>query len=137
MELNDRTLYRDKFYEFINGFLSQFMPLLIYGLYVYNGNVLNLSSMAMANIMMGKIQGRIHHMNHLYREFFHLEDSMIRLNSFYFAPEVQKGLIDKRPASQHEESEYALTVQGSFSWGITLLDNEQKEKLKEKAKKKE
>lgn len=55
MALNDRTLYRDKFYELINGFLHQFMPLLIYGLYVYNGNVLSLSSMAMANIMMGKI----------------------------------------------------------------------------------
>ena len=104
MELNDRTLYRDKFYELINGFLHQFMPLLVYGLYVYNGNVLSLSSMAMANIMMGKIQGRIHHMNGLYREYFHLADSMMRLNSFYFAPEVQKGLIDKKPSDQNDES---------------------------------
>ena len=36
------------------------MPLLVYGLYAYNGNILNLSSMAMSNEMMGRIQGRIH-----------------------------------------------------------------------------
>ena len=61
---------------------------------------------------------------------------MIRLNSFYFAPEVQKGLIEKKAANS-DDSEYALTVQGNFSWGISSLDKEQKDKLKEKAKKKE
>ena len=124
MALEDKCLYRNKFYDIINGLIHMIMPLLVYGLYVYNGNPLDLSSMAMANIMMGRIQGRIHHIRHLYNEFFHLEDSMIRLNSFYFAPEVQKGLIDKKPADINDESEYALMVQGSFSWGITLLDHE-------------
>ena len=55
LALEDSTLYRNKFYELIGGFLHQFMPLLIYGLYVYNGNVLNLSAMAMTNIMMVRI----------------------------------------------------------------------------------
>ena len=51
--LEDKTMYRNKFYEIIEGAIHQFMPLLIYGLYVYNGNPLTLSSMAMANMMMG------------------------------------------------------------------------------------
>ena len=55
LELEDKALYRDKFYELLQGFMMHFMPLLVYGLYVYNGNVLNLSSMAMANLMMVRI----------------------------------------------------------------------------------
>ena len=61
---------------------------------------------------------------------------MIRLNSFYFAPEVQKGLI-KKQKEEENTSEYVLNIQGSYSWGITLLDKEQKDKLQEKAKKKD
>ena len=68
-------------------------------------------------------------MNYLYRLVFNLEESMIRLNSFYFAPEVQKGLIEKRPQQDASSSEYSLTVQGNFSWGIASLDKEQKDKL--------
>ena len=74
----------------------QLMPLLVYGLYVYNGNVLNLSSMAMANQMMGRISQRIHQIKNLYGEYFKLEESLFRLNSFYFAPEVQRGLVKKQ-----------------------------------------
>ena len=59
---------------------------------------------------------------------------MFRLNSFYFAPEVQRGLIKKE---QDASSEHVLSIQGNFSWGITLLDKEQKDKLQEKAKKKD
>ena len=61
---------------------------------------------------------------------------MTRLNQFYMAPEVQKSLVDSKPAGDNE-SEYALTVQGSFSWGISSQDKETKDKLQEKAKKKE
>ena len=53
------------------------------------------------------------------------------------APEVQKCLVDRKPAGENNESEYALTVQGSFSWGISSQDKETKDKLQEKAKKKE
>ena len=62
---------------------------------------------------------------------------MIRLNSFYFAPEVQSGLIDKKSGEDANTSEYALSIKGNFSWGITSLDKEQKDKLQEKARKKE
>ena len=61
---------------------------------------------------------------------------MTRLNQFYMAPEVQKSLVESKPAGDNE-SEYALTVQGSFSWGISSQDKETKDKLQEKAKKKE
>ena len=43
---------------------------------------------------------------------------MTRLNTFYCAPEVQKGLVERKSV-EDDESEYALTVQGSFSWGIS------------------
>ena len=59
---------------------------------------------------------------------------MLRLNSFYFAPEVQKGLINKQ---EKDDSDCVLSVKGSFSWGITVLDKEQKDKLQEQAKRKE
>ena len=61
---------------------------------------------------------------------------MFRLNSFYFAPEVQRGLI-KKQQDESSSPEHVLSIQGSFSWGITLLDKEQKDKLQEKAKKKD
>ena len=61
---------------------------------------------------------------------------MTRMNNFYGAPEVQKGLVDKQ-SELANDSEYALTVNGSFSWGIGLLDKEEKDKLQEIEKKKE
>ena len=51
--LEDKTMFRNAVYDLFEEALHQFMPLLIYGLYVYNGNPLTLSSMAMANMMMG------------------------------------------------------------------------------------
>ena len=112
------------------------MPLLVYGLYVYNGNAIDLGQMMMANMMMGRIRGRMHQANRIYRNVFTLEEAMTRLNTFYNAPEVQKGLVEKKPEGDNS-SEYALTVQGSFSWGISSQDKETKDKLQEKAKKKE
>lgn len=134
--LEDKMQLRNAVYDIINGSLHQFMPLLVYGLYVYNGNPLSMANMAMANMMMGQIQGRIHHVRHLYFEYFRILESMERLNSFYFAPEVQKGLIDKKQSDEGMDAEYALKVEGNFSWGITSLDKEQKDKLYEKEKKK-
>ena len=43
-----------------------FMPLAVYGLYVYNGNTLDLSSMAMANLMMQTIGKRMEQVNSFY-----------------------------------------------------------------------
>ena len=120
LELEDKTLYRDKCYELEQGFMMQFMPLLVYGLYVYEGNILNLSSMAMANLMMGHISQRIRQIKNLYGEYYTFEESMNHLNNFYFAPEVQKGLINK----SLESSDYVLSIKGSFSWGVTVLDKE-------------
>ena len=127
---------RNKVYDFLGGLLHQIMPLLVYGLYVYNGNPLDLGQMLMANMMMGRIRGRMHQANRIYRNIFTLEEAMTRLNTFYNAPEVQKGLIEKNKSNQ-DDSKYALTVQGSFSWGISSQDKETKDKLQEKAKKKE
>ena len=112
------------------------MPLLVYGLYVYHGNAIDLGQMMMANMMMGRIRGRMHQANRIYRNVFTLEEAMTRLNTFYNAPEVQKGLVEKKPEGDNS-SEYALSVQGSFSWGISSQDKETKDKLQEKAKKKE
>ena len=123
-------------YDFVAGCLHQLVPLLVYGLYVWNGNPIDLGQMMMANMMMGRIRGRMHQANRIYRNIFVLEEAMTRLNTFYNAPEVQKGLVEKN-AEGSTDSEYALTVKGSFSWGISSQDKETKDKLQEKAKKKE
>ena len=73
--------------------------------------------------------------NRIYKTFFSLDEAMMRLNDFYTAPEVQKGLIKRE--QQEGLADYALTVQGSFSWGMSSLDKEEKEQLKEKIKKSE
>ena len=127
---------RNKMYDFLGGCLHQIMPLLVYGLYVWNGNPIDLGQMMMANMMMGRIRGRMHQANRIYRNIFVLEEAMTRLNTFYNAPEVQKGLVEKN-AEGSTDSEYTLTVKGSFSWGISSQDKETKDKLQEKAKKKE
>ena len=136
IEMKNSMEVRNKVYDFMGGLLHQIMPLLVYGLYVYNGNPLDLGQMLMANMMMGRIRGRMHQANRIYRNIFTLEEAMTRLNTFYNAPEIQKGLIEKNNGEQ-DDSKYALTVQGSFSWGISSQDKETKDKLQEKAKKKE
>jgi len=135
VDIKEKTLMREQFYDFLGGCLNQFMQLIVYGLYVYNGNPLDLATMIMANMMMGRVRGRMHQANRIYRNVFVLEEAMTRLNTFYNAPEVQKGLIEKKPLE--ESDEYALTVQGSFSWGISSQDKEERDKLEEKAKKRD
>ena len=49
------------------------MPLLVYGLYVWNGNPLDLGQMLLANMMMGKIRERMHQAQRIYRNIFVLE----------------------------------------------------------------
>jgi len=51
--------------------------------------------MVMANMMMNRIRDYMHQANRIYRNVFVLEEAMTRLNNFYNAPEVQKGLVDK------------------------------------------
>ena len=46
------------------------MPLAVYGLYVYNGNTLDLSSMAMANLMMQKIGDSMQQITTFYNGYF-------------------------------------------------------------------
>ena len=130
--MKDTALVRNKIHDFLGGCLHQVMPLLVYGLYVWNGNPLDLGQMILANMMMGKIRGCMHQANRIYLNLFILEEAMTRLNQFYMAPEVQKSLVDSKPVGNNE-SEYALTVQGSFSWGISSQDKETKDKLQEKA----
>ena len=52
-------LREDRIYDFVNGCFTVFVPVILYGVYTYNGNTLNLSAMAMANLMMGRINGRM------------------------------------------------------------------------------
>ena len=57
------------------------------------------------------------------------------MNRLYSAPEVQKGLIKK--STEKTDSEYAITMQGNYSWGINSIDKEQREKQQEQAEKEE
>ena len=63
------------------------MPLFLFGLYVYNGNILDLSTMVMMNMMMGKIRTQMDKINSLYTKFFENFEAVIRLNDFYIRPE--------------------------------------------------
>ena len=86
--LKHHSQMRNAVYDFIAGCLSQAMPLLVYGLYAWNGNVLDLGQMVLTNIMMNKFKSKMLHANSLYRNIFRVEEAMTRLNQFYRAPEV-------------------------------------------------
>lgn len=88
VSIKDSAEIRNKFYDFLGGCLHQIMPLLVYGLYVWNGNALDLGQMILANAMMSQIRGRMHQANRIYRNVFILEEAMTRLNTFYNSPEV-------------------------------------------------
>ena len=51
--------------------------------------------MTMTNIMMNKFKIRMRQASKMYRDIFIVEEAMTRLNNFYSAPEVQKGLVTK------------------------------------------
>ena len=134
MVIRDKSLIRNKVFDFANGCLEVFMPLLVYGLFYYNGNTTNLSSITMSNLMMSQINDRMCQLNRIFSNFFSMEESMARLNGFYTAPEAQSGLVE-RSEEVTEDSEFAVTVDGNFSWGINVLDKDQKDELVEQAKK--
>ena len=125
-----RSLLYQRFAEL----LQFFMPILVYGLYIWNGNSLDLGQFTITSMMMNKLKFRLQHATRMYREIFVVEEAMTRLNHFYKAPEVQRNLIDKK-ASDQGSDKFALSVQGSFSWGITSIDKEARDKSREKVRK--
>ena len=126
---------RSLLYQRLAELLQIFMPILVYGLYIWNGNSLDLGQFTITSMMMNKLKFRLQHATRMYREIFVVEEAMTRLNHFYKAPEVQKNLIDKKAPDHQHVSEFALRVQGSFSWGITSIDKEARDKYREKVRK--
>ena len=127
--LEDQTLVRNKIYDFFNGSLTVFVPVILYGFYVKNGNTLDLSSIAVVNMMIGKIQFRLNEINRMFKDIFRVKEAMQRMNDFYMAPEIQKGLIDKKSIGGDDDDGIALSIKGNFSWGITpALETSEKEK---------
>ena len=68
--------------------------------------------------------------------WFDLEEALERLNRFYFSPDIQKGLVNKKQSS-NDDSELSIKVQGNFSWGVNGLDKDEKRKTEEELKKKD
>ena len=85
------------------------MPLTVYGLYVHNGNALDLSSMAMANMMMQTIGKRMGQVNSFYNAWIAIDNTFVRLNKYYFVPEAQKGLV-LQLASDESSENFAVKV---------------------------
>ena len=93
--------------------------------------------MALTTMMLGRIRGRIHHVRHLFNQYFDTMESMERLWEFYCAPETQTGLVHRTEADNTKEGDIAVSIKGHFSWGITpKLERADKDKIKEKLKKK-
>ena len=132
-DLNDKQSLRDKLYNFIDGVIQTSMIPLVYGLYVGNGNILMVGAITLTNNMMGKIQHSINQLDGIYREIFEIDETMTRLNKFFNAAEVQKGLINKK--LEQTDSQYSIEMSGNYSWGINSIDKEQREKMQEKAQK--
>lgn len=127
------------------------MEIVVISVYVALGNTLTIQKLALTQWGLGNIRGRIDHMQHLYRLYFSLMESMTKLWEFYCAPECQTGLIKRKEAvnedlsvseeiskESEEEDSYALTINGNFSYGVTpKLDQADKDKIRDKIKKKE
>ena len=75
------------------------MHFAVFATYVYTGNTLTLSKMAICSIMLDRVKGRIEQLPRLYTEYFNIMESMEKLWQFYCAPESQKGLIKRTQPS--------------------------------------
>mmetsp|Transcript_36652 Transcript_36652/g.48120 ORF Transcript_36652/g.48120 Transcript_36652/m.48120 type:complete len:809 (+) Transcript_36652:302-2728(+) len=136
LDIEDKQHARAKIYDVLNHFLHSIASFTIFGVYIWLGNTLTLSKLALTEIMLGRIRDRINHTQHLYRQYFSVMESMQKLWEFYCAPESQKGLIERNEVSADDTN--ALTIKGNFSYGITpKLDQAEKDKIREKIKKKE
>ena len=72
--------------------------------------------------MMNKIQSNINRINGFYKEVIRVEQCLTRMNRFMTAYEVQKGIIEK--TQNDNESDVAINLKGSFSWGINSIDKQ-------------
>ena len=79
---------RAKVYDVIEGILSKGVSITTFGVYIYLGNTLSISKLALTQQMLGRLEGRINHSQHLYRQYFSLMESMEKLWEFYCAPET-------------------------------------------------
>ena len=151
MDIEDKQHARQKVFDVVEQILNSSMEIVVLSVYIALGNTLTLQKLALTQWGLGNIRGRIDHMQHLYRLYFSVMESMQKLWEFYCAPECQTGLIERKEAvnedlsvsedisnDDDEENKYALTIKGSFSYGVTpKLDQSDKDKIREKIKKKE
>ena len=111
------------------------MNISIFGVYFYFGNTISMTTMAMAQMGMGRFNGNLDRIRHLYREIFEFTESMERLLNFYQAPECQRNMVNKVKVNELGDS--AVRVNGNFSYGVTpCRDYDEKKEEMEKQKKK-
>jgi len=123
-------------FDFSDHLLNSSLTIVVFSVYIWLGNTLTLSKLALTQIMLRRIRDRIGHSEHLYRQYFNVMESMEKLWQFYCAPESQKGLVERKEVA--DDDEFALSIKGSFSYGVTpKLDQAEKDKLIDKLKKKE
>lgn len=93
MTLFDRQLLRKKLYDFLQSSINVMMVPLVWGLYVYNGNTLDPSKIAITMILLSQVTNKINQLAEGFNILFGLRDVLDRLSKLYGAPEVQKGLV--------------------------------------------
>ena len=96
MDIEDKQHARQKVFDVIEHLLNNSMEIVVISIYVALGNTLTIQKLALTQWGLGNIRGRIDHMQHLYRLYFSVMESMTKLWEFYCAPECQTGLIERK-----------------------------------------
>ena len=102
-------------FNVLERFVKYLVPFLAISTYVYQGNEISISQIVITSIMLNKAKYNFQRIVHFLIEATDLVAAMKRINDFLGTSEVQKNIIQQ---SKDGTDENALSVKGSFSWGL-------------------
>ena len=115
-------------FNVLERFVQYLVPFLAISTYVYQGNEISMSQIVITSIMLNKAKRNFQRIVEFLIDATDLFAAMKRINAFLGTSEVQKNIIKQ---SKNDTEEIALSVKGSFSWGIDCRSTVKSEKESE------
>lgn len=117
-EKEDESNSLEKLLEFMWNFLPRLIAPVTFVFFMSWGHTIGFSDMMEVIMLLGRVQGPLHHLNHLQDQIVDLKITIARIQNFLQQPEPE---IKEHVAPSHPD--HAIYIEGqNYSWGIQTMD---------------
>ena len=91
--------------------------MVVFGTFVYSGNVMKVSTTLLANLMIGRIMGPIGRISGFYMQMLASQVSLTRVHEFLSANESQPNVLYRENLDAHAEAT-VIKIRGNYTFGF-------------------